>query len=118
MSLPDPLPIRYGGATLFSIAKVFSPVPNQSVFRKEYEDGKEEIWTFTQAQTKTRKRHLIRMDTNMPADINGVVKSVSVHMTIDEPMTGGFTDAVMTSIVTSVFETGVNQIDRMLNGEL
>jgi hypothetical protein len=118
MSLPDPLPIRYEGATLFSIAKVFSPVPNQSVFRKEYTDGKEEVWTFTQAFTKTRKRHLWRLDTNLPPDINNVVKSVTVHMTIDEPIAGSFTDAEMTSIVKSVSETGIYQIDRILNGEL
>jgi hypothetical protein len=118
MSLPDPLPIRFGNATLFSIAKVYSPVPNQSVFRKEYADGKEEIWTFTQAQTKTRKRHLVRMDSNLPADVNGVIRSVTAHLTIDEPSNYSFDDATMTSIVTSLFETSINQMPRILNGEL
>jgi hypothetical protein len=118
MSLPDPIPVRYNNATIFSIPKVFSPVPNQSVFRKENEDGGEEIWTFTQADTKTRKRHLVRLDTNMAPDLNGLVRSYSVHITIDEPKVGGPSDALLESAVKSVGETTTYQIARILNGEL
>jgi len=118
MSLPDPLPVATDPAATF--ARVWSPVQNQSVFRKEYPTAAMTI-TVTQALTKTRKRHLVRMEVQ-PVPASGVTvlpPSTSFNFTIDEPIVAGLSDTDMTYFCNVLKGTMTDAlVARLLNGEL
>lgn len=117
MSLPSDLTIKKDSSdTIGTAARIYSKVPNQAVYRFVALDGAEMKFTFTQAETKTRKRHLARVDLTQPP-VLGVSKTMSVNMTIDQPDVV-LDPAIVASQFDALYWTVKLQLTRLLNSEL
>jgi hypothetical protein len=118
MSLSDPITVATDPAAPFS--KIWSPNPSQSVFRKEFPTGDTVTLTFTQAQTKTRKRHLARVDhARGAANADGTFTTVSFTLTIDEPILYPLSDTDMVYYCNVLMNTCNDTVlGKLLNGEL
>ena len=119
MSFPDPLLIA--GDSGNPAARIYSGTPNQAIYRKEYSNGVVNIFKTTQQVTKTRKRHLFRLEaSSAPNSTTGAIDTMSITVTVDEPLASVyFTDAQIAGNW-GEFKTILSDalFGKLLNGEL
>jgi len=116
MSLPDPLTVAFDPPV--DVPRINS-APGSSTYRTEFPDGAVARITFYQSGTKTRQRHVAKLEHSRAPTSDGVVNSLSVTISIDEPISNVYPNADVLYLTSALKDTLTDAIiNRMSNQEL